>query len=202
MNVILSETTDASPVLTDVYWQAIVQNDQQYDGTFFYSVKTTKIFCRPSCKSRIPNRHNVRLFSTVQQAMQAGFQACKRCCPDQLYSPQEQWVEEIVQLIHQYYWDDLKLEELSRLASGSPFHLQRSFRIVKGYTPTQYIQTVRIREAEKLLLTTTQSISQIGIQVGLDNPSYFATLFKQKTGFTPTAYRQQHLAPVQNEAAR
>ncbi len=72
----------------------------------------------------------------------------------------------------------------------------------QGYTPAQYVQTVRIREAEKLLLTTTQSVSQIGMQVGLDNPSYFATLFKQKTGFTPTAYRQQHLTSVQNEAAR
>lgn len=202
MDVMLPTTTNASPVLTDSYWQAIVQNDERYDGEFFYSVKTTNIFCRPSCKSRIPNRKNVRLFTTVQHAMQAGFQACKRCCPDQLQSPQEQWVEEIAQLIDEYFWDDLKLEELSRLASGSPFHLQRSFRHMKGYTPAQYVQTVRIREAEKLLLTTTQSVSQIGMQVGLDNPSYFATLFKQKTGFTPTAYRQQHLTSVQNEAAR
>ncbi|MGL4390777.1 MAG: Ada metal-binding domain-containing protein, partial [Carnobacterium maltaromaticum] len=59
--------------ITDAQWQAIVTNDSQFDDVFFYGVKTTKIFCRPSCKSRIPNRENVEFFLDKEEALKAGY---------------------------------------------------------------------------------------------------------------------------------
>ena len=59
--------------LTNEYWQAIIHNDSSYDSKFFYAVKSTGIFCRPSCKSRIPNRNNVRIFPHAEPALSENF---------------------------------------------------------------------------------------------------------------------------------
>lgn len=65
-------------------WDAVKQNDKTCDGIFFYAVKSTGIFCRPSCKSRLPKKDNVTFFNTADQALAAGFRPCKRCRPDLL----------------------------------------------------------------------------------------------------------------------
>lgn len=81
------------------YWQAIVANDASYDGTFYYAVTTTGIFCRPSCKSRVPKRENVRVFQDRQTAVAEHFRPCKRCRPDGLRLPDEEWIELIASYI-------------------------------------------------------------------------------------------------------
>lgn len=177
--------------LTENYWEAIIQNDTAYDGVFFYAVRTTGIFCRPSCKSRRPNRENIRVFRQSQEAIAAGFHACKRCQPDQLQPPRQEWVERIAALIEQRYAENLSLEELSRESNMSPFHLQRSFKEIRGCSPTEYLQSVRLHRAAELLRESDKTISRIGRETGMANPAYLATLFKKKYGLTPTAYRQQ-----------
>lgn len=71
-------------------WKAIVNGDLSYDGRFFYGVNTTGVFCRPSCNSRKPKREHVRIFSTIREAMAAGFRPCKRCRPDLPRCPGEE----------------------------------------------------------------------------------------------------------------
>jgi AraC family transcriptional regulator of adaptative response / methylphosphotriester-DNA alkyltransferase methyltransferase len=66
----------------DTMWDATVSCDKEYDGAFFYAVKTTGIFCRPSCKSRVPNKDNVSFFLNASEAQKAGYRPCKRCRPD------------------------------------------------------------------------------------------------------------------------
>jgi len=68
--------------MTDDMWKAIVECDSSYDGTFYYGLRTTKIFCKPSCKSKTPNRENVGIFATPENARRAGLRPCKRCRPD------------------------------------------------------------------------------------------------------------------------
>lgn len=76
-------------LMTNEKWQAIIDNDASYNNQFFYAVKTTRIFCKPSCKSRVPKKENVRIFSNAKQALQANFRPCKRCKPTNENLPEE-----------------------------------------------------------------------------------------------------------------
>ncbi|MFC9414269.1 bifunctional transcriptional activator/DNA repair enzyme AdaA [Bacillus mobilis] len=178
--------------LTNEHWQAIIHNDSSYDSKFFYAVKSTGIFCRPSCKSRIPNRNNVRIFHHAEQALNENFRPCKRCKPNGLTLPNEEWVEQIKVYIEKHFDELLTLDTLAEMCHGSPFHLQRTFKKMTGISPIEYIQHFRIVKAAEQLLQTNQSIKEISTAVGIENPEYFATLFKKKTGFTPTEYRKKN----------
>ncbi|MED1408013.1 MULTISPECIES: bifunctional transcriptional activator/DNA repair enzyme AdaA [Bacillus] len=178
--------------LTDEYWQAIIHNDSSFDDKFFYAVKSTRIFCRPSCKSRIPNKNNVRIFLNVEQALYEKFRPCKRCKPNGLTLPNEEWINQITEYIQKHYFDALTLDLLAEMCHGSPYHLQRTFKKIVGISPIEYIQQFRITKATEYLSHTNKSIMEISTAVGIENPEYFATLFKKKTGFTPTEYRKKN----------
>ncbi|WP_379127530.1 bifunctional transcriptional activator/DNA repair enzyme AdaA [Paenibacillus sp. sgz500958] len=176
-------------VLSEAYWQAVVANDASYDGRFYYAVKTTGVYCRPSCKSKLPNPQNVRIFTTSQYAAEAGFRPCKRCKPTGERLPDKEWVEIITNYIDQNYMDPLTLETLADMCHGSPYHLHRTFKKIMHITPVDYIQHTRITKATEYLIQSDRSIADIAAQVGLPNTPYFITLFKKKTGLTPVQYR-------------
>ncbi|PFJ05388.1 AraC family transcriptional regulator [Bacillus cereus] len=178
--------------VTNEYWQAIIQNDTAYDDKFFYAVQSTGIFCRPSCKSRIPNKNNVRIFLNVEQALYENFRPCKRCKPNGITLPNEEWVEQMKDYIEKHYEEVLTLDILAEMCHGSPYHLQRTFKRLTGISPIEYIQQFRIFKAAEYLSHTNQSVKAISTAVGIENPAYFATLFKKKTGFTPTEYRKEN----------
>ena len=177
--------------ISDEQWQAIMHNDSSYDNLFIYAVKSMGIFCRPSCKSRLPNQANVLIFKNAEQALSKGFRACKRCKPEGLQIPDEDWVVQITDYIDEHYAQPLTLEVLANMCHGSPFHLQRTFKRIKNMTPVEYIQMVRIEQAKELLKATEKSIGEIGVRIGLSNTPYFITLFKKKIGLTPLQYRKQ-----------
>lgn len=179
--------------VSDEQWQAIMYNDSSYDTLFIYGVKSTGIFCRPSCKSRLPNKTNVFIFKNAEQALSKGFRACKRCKPEGLQIPDEDWVIQITDYIDSHYSQPLTLEVLANMCHGSPFHLQRTFKRIKNMTPVEYIQLVRIEHAKDLLKATEKTIGEIGRRIGLPNTPYFITLFKKKLGLTPLQYRKHLL---------
>ena len=166
--------------LTNEYWQAIIHNDSSYDSKFFYAVKSTGIFCRPSCKSRIPNRNNVRIFHHAEQALSENFRPCKRCKPNGITLPNEEWVEQIKDYIEKHYDESLTLDMLAEMCHGSPFHLQRTFKRIIGLTPIEYIQQFRVLKATEYLLHTNQSIKEISTAVGIENPSISQLYLKRK----------------------
>jgi AraC family transcriptional regulator of adaptative response / methylphosphotriester-DNA alkyltransferase methyltransferase len=177
------------PNISDIYWKAIIECDSAYDEKFYYGVETTGIFCRPSCKSRKPNKENVRIFKNAYIALEEKFRPCKRCKPDGLHLPAEEWIEQIVQWIDQHYFESLTLQTLADISHGSPYHLQRLFKRVKGISPSEYVQQIRLEKAIYLLETSGLSISDIGPAVGFSSTPYFITLFKKKLGYTPSSYR-------------
>ncbi|WP_245376020.1 bifunctional transcriptional activator/DNA repair enzyme AdaA [Paenibacillus eucommiae] len=178
-------------------WQAIISNDASYDGQFFYAVKTTGIFCRPSCKSRPPKKENVGFFHTAEQALSAKFRPCKRCKPTGQRLPDDEWVALVTEYINKNYMESLTLDILADICHGSPYHLHRTFKKIKGVTPVEYIQQIRIGKAKEQLLSSEQSIAEVGVSVGLSNTPYFITLFKKKTGHTPASYRQLQLQHIE-----
>lgn len=176
--------------LTDEKWKAIISNDKIYDDKFFYAVKTTGIFCRPSCKSKVPNKDNVRIFQNADEALSAHFRPCKRCKPTGERLPDHEWVAQITQYIDMNYSESLTLEILADMCHGSPYHLHRTFKRIKGITPVQYVQQIRITKAMEYLIHSDKAIADIALSVGVPNTSYFITLFKKITGHTPTEYRE------------
>lgn len=176
--------------ITDEQWEAITHNDERFDEIFIYAVKSTGIFCRPSCKSRDPKKENVHIFNDATEAIADGFRPCKRCKPGGLRLPDEEWVIQIGEYIAEHFREPLTLEILADMCHGSPYHLQRTFKRIIGLTPVEYIQKVRITKAMYELTVTDKSVSEIGQSVGLSNLSYFITLFKMKTGQTPKQYRK------------
>jgi len=175
----------------ELLWEAVISCRAEYDGKFFYGVKTTRIFCRPSCKSKTPRRENVDFFESAKEAMEKGYRPCKRCRPDlqeAVYDPNEQKVEEIRDLLEKEYHSEWTLGMLARRVGMSSFYLQRIF---KGVSPKQYLNRIRVEEAKRLLASSGQTITEICFAVGFPGLTAFYQVFHRMTGLSPRAYRKQ-----------
>lgn len=176
--------------ITNEQWKAISKNDGSYDDKFFYAVKTTKIFCRPSCKSRVPNFDNVTVFYNVEDALEAGYRPCKRCRSGGCRLPDEEWILQAEAYMKENYSSYLTLAIIAEGCHGSPYHLHRVFKSIKGITPLEYLQRIRITKAMDYLKHTAISISEVGNLIGIQNAAHFSTLFKKRTNQTPGEFRK------------
>jgi len=171
-------------------WKAILRNDAAWNGRFFYAVRSTGIYCRPSCGSRVPRRENVRIFRTAEEAEGSGFRPCKRCKPHRDRLPDREWVEEIKSFIGRHCQEPLTLGAIAAACHGSPYHLHRTFKRVEGVTPADYLRSCRLARAAGELRQSGRSVAEIGARVGYPNPATFAAHFKRETGFSPSEYRR------------
>ena len=121
-------------------WDAVLRRDTAGTGEFFYAVKTTGVYCRPTCASRRPLRKNVEFFTTTAQARAQGYRACKRCRPDDATNsraataPINAVVHELARQIEANPEQSFRLTQLAKRAGYSPFHLQRNFKAIIGST--------------------------------------------------------------------
>src|SRR5215204_3645528 len=116
----------------ELFWQAVRENDARFDGAFYLGVKTTGIYCRPSCRARTPKRENVAFFPTWGDAEKYGLRACLRCKPRSGAAADPQ-VEKILKVCELLESEDLyPLEDLAEEVGLSPYHLQRSFKEMIG----------------------------------------------------------------------
>jgi AraC family transcriptional regulator of adaptative response / methylphosphotriester-DNA alkyltransferase methyltransferase len=180
-----------SEVLTDTMWQAIVTCDSSHDGTFFYGVSTTGIFCRPSCKSRTPAKQNIRVFRNARQALTQQYRPCKRCRPDGIRLQGEEWVDQIAGWIREHYAEPITLDRLADTFHAGASHLQRTFKRLQGESPAVFLQQIRLFKAQEMLESHDLTISEIADRIGFVNAAHFSTLFVTKTGITPSQYRDK-----------
>lgn len=181
--------TLALATVNDPRWAAVVARDSQADGTFFYSVRTTGVYCRPSCAARRARPENVAFHATEADAQRAGFRACLRCKPDQPPLA-DQHAALVARLCHVLETSEPtpSLDELARWAQRSPHHLHRVFKGVTGLTPRAYAQAQRSQRLRTELghsSTVTEAIYNAGYPSG----SRFYAEADQVLGMTPTRYR-------------
>ncbi|RFU78726.1 family transcriptional regulator [Trichoderma arundinaceum] len=138
----------------DTKWQAVQSRDPNADGFFVYGVRTTKVFCRPTCKARLARRANVRFYATVDEAKQNGFRACKRCKPEVMgLMPEEQAVQKIRAFVRHHQSDTgtdraigetkMSLSQMAKKTGLSKWHFHRVFKKCVGVTPVEYLKTLR-----------------------------------------------------------
>lgn len=168
----------------------ISNNDASYDGKFYYAVKTTGIYCRPSCKSKVPKKENILFFDTVDAIDKNTFRPCKRCRPDVLeYQPNKEMVAKVKHLVDENFKEkrilDVKIRELGLTQQ----HVVKVFKECYGMTLLEYISDLRLTEAKYLLVTTDDKIVNIAYAVGFESVSTFYRFFKRGTGVTPRIYR-------------
>src|SRR5881275_1924793 len=110
-------------------WSAVLSRDASRDGSFVFAVRSTGIYCRPSCPARRPHREQVRFFKLPEAAEQAGFRACKRCHPRRARAndPQVELVRGVCHIIDEHDNDSVTLDNLSSIAGVNAHHLQRTF---------------------------------------------------------------------------
>src|SRR5437870_4857688 len=128
------------------YWQAVLAREASYDGAFIYAVRSTGVYCRPTCPSRRPRREQVVFFAQPDAAEQAGFRACRRCRPGVAAhaDAQTDLAQRACRMIEAHTDEPLTLEELGAQIGVSPHHLQRTFKRVIGISPRQYADAYRL----------------------------------------------------------
>lgn len=177
--------------MREEHWRAIVSCDAAYDGQFVYGVTTTGVFCRPSCRSKTPDRRHVRILASPAEARRAGFRPCKRCRPElgAGASAREELVAEALRLISSHFAEELTLREMASRLFVSPFHLQRVFKQALHVSPAQFLTKTRIEAAQAMLAHSDLSVTAIALNVGFKNPAHFSAVFRRETGRRPTEYR-------------
>ncbi len=175
----------------ETFWQAVLAKDATFDGQFVYAVRSTGIYCKPSCSAKRPHREQVAFFWQPEEAEQAGFRPCKLCRPQRGagQDPMAQIVETVCQIIA---GDDgskpLPLAELSRRVNLSPEHLQKTFKKLMGVTPKQYQDACRM-ERFKVLVKDEGAISEALYEAGFGSSSRLYEQAATNLGMTPGAYR-------------
>lgn len=175
--------------VSDPRWAAVLARDAAADGTFFYSVETTGVYCRPSCAARTPRPENVRFHPTAAAAERAGFRPCKRCKPGQpsLAEQHAGLVAELCRFIEQA--DHLPtLEELASRADLSVHHLHRVFKAVTGLTPRAYAAAHRA-ERVRAELGRSGTVTEAIYGAGYGSNGRFYEASNRVLGMTPTRYR-------------
>lgn len=171
------------------YWQAVKERDRRFDGTFFYSVATTGVYCRPSCPSRLAKRENVRFHPTCRAAEAAGYRPCRRCKPNER-PLLEIYVGKVADACRTIETAECTptLDQLAHAADLSRFHFHRVFKAIVGLTPKGYAEAhrqVRMRDTLQCSQTVTGGI----LEAGFGSSGRFYARASEMLGMTPTAFR-------------
>jgi AraC family transcriptional regulator of adaptative response/methylated-DNA-[protein]-cysteine methyltransferase len=172
----------------DPLWQAVLDRNRQMDGVFFYAVKSTGIFCRPSCASKRPRREVVDFFFAPADAKSAGFRACKRCKPEEA-DPRTAKIAAACRFIDANLEEALSLDAIAQRVGLSEHHLLRVFKQAMGITPHEYMEGRRI-SAFKSALNSGETVASATYGAGFGSSSRVYERSNAHLGMTPAQYRK------------
>jgi AraC family transcriptional regulator of adaptative response/methylated-DNA-[protein]-cysteine methyltransferase len=173
----------------DPRWASVVARDPHPPLKFYYSVKTTGVYCRPSCAARLPKPENVQFHATCEDAEKAGFRPCKRCKPNQA-SAVEQHAEKVASACRLIERSETEpsLDELARHVAMSTYHFHRVFKATTGLTPKEYAAAHRDNLVRKTL-NKSDTVTDAIYDAGYNSNSRFYETSNQVLGMTPSKYR-------------
>ena len=182
----------------DARWQAVLARDPAADGVFYYAVRSTGIYCRPTCPARRPRRDRVAFFDLPADAERAGFRPCRRCHPNEV-TGQQQVVARVQELLEEAD-DNARIPTLAALGASvglSPFHLQRVFKRATGLSPRQYAAARRGARL-KAQLRRGASVTQALYDAGYGSSRALYAAVDKELAMSPSSYKRggagEHIA--------
>jgi len=175
----------------EAYWRAVLDRDTRFDGKVFFAVRSTGIYCRPSCPARRPRREQVVFFRMPEAAERAGFRSCRRCRPRNaaMTDPQVEMVRRTCLYIERHVDELPTLDDLSAHTGVSPYHLQRVFKRLVGITPRQYAEAMRLDQF-KAGVKKGATVTGAMYEAGYGSSSRLYERAPSQLGMTPADYRR------------
>ncbi len=187
------KATSTAGLSLEAMWSAFWRGDPRYDGRFVTAVRTTGIFCRPSCTCRKPRRENVRFFRSPREAARAGYRPCKRCRPELRGGTAEadrEMARRAVGFMRTRLEEPLYVKDIAAAVAVSASHFARRFRAGDGRTPMRALADLRAERAEALLRKGATGTLEVGLAAGFQSASAFTRAFRRRTGLPPGAWRR------------
>lgn len=178
------------PSEEEKWWQAVLARDAGQDGKFVFAVRSTGVYCRPSCAAKHPRRENVSFYREPDEAERAGYRACLRCRPKSAIGNRRLGtVKFICRYIERHLDEPITLSQLSKIFHQSPFHLQRTFKAVIGITPKAYADSCRMNQLKRNL-QAGHSVTRAMYDAGYGSSSRLYERTASQLGMTPDKYRR------------
>jgi methylphosphotriester-DNA--protein-cysteine methyltransferase len=168
-------------------FDAMKRRDTRYDGVFFVGVKTTKIYCLPSCKAKLPLQKNVVFFLDEKAAATCDYRSCMRCKPDLFPDAGPLWMAECLKFLHENTNKRVLDSDLAEMAGVEVSTLRRSFRAALHKTPASYHREMRLERAA-ISLAGSKPVLQVSEEIGFESLSGFVDAFRKKFGVSPGSY--------------
>lgn len=176
-----------------MYYTAFKSKDLRFDGRFFVGVSSTGIYCRPTCRAKMPKEENCTFYSTAAEAEQAGYRPCLICRPELApgISISDALVKKAARILEENCGTGDSIEDIAKYLGCSSRHLRRIFTAEYNVTPIQYLQTCRLLLAKNLLTDTSLSVLEVAMASGFGSLRRFNDVFKTQYKLVPTALRKQ-----------
>jgi AraC family transcriptional regulator, regulatory protein of adaptative response / methylated-DNA-[protein]-cysteine methyltransferase len=184
----MPSTSNIPPSAADRYWRAYISRDPRADGTFVLAVRTTHVYCRPSCPARRPFRRNVIFFRTADEALKQGFRPCLRCKPDEVAAPIA-LVRRAAQQLAGSGEDTVRFNVLAKSLGTTTTTLRRAFLQVTGLRPRELAEALRLERFKKLL-RAGKNITDALYETGYGSSSRVYERSNAQLGMTPATYRK------------
>jgi AraC family transcriptional regulator of adaptative response/methylated-DNA-[protein]-cysteine methyltransferase len=179
------------PFDSEIAWRAVLDRDRRADGRFVYAVRSTGIYCQPSCPSRRPARGNVTFFPTGPEAEREGYRPCRRCgeAVGERRGSALRLVRKVCDLLQRHPMEPFTLSRLAESCAVSPFTLQRTFTRETGVSPRAYAESLRFGRLRQGL-RQERTVSSAAYAAGFGSSSRLYEAATSRLGMTPASYRR------------